>query len=223
MLTTLSIDPGAPQDWAWDGTRYTAPGSGVIEPYAHPMTEHAAVTDGSRTAVILRDRTRHRPGLHPDPVRLTPRELDQVIALARQWPADHVLIETERHQPVRITAGAARTTPLYLAHSGGVLHGSWDMGRLRQFAADLNPKEVTRMLAYHPVTAARPPSPASGGLPNALSPPSAATCTSATRTPPSTPHRANWPTAATCSPPSPARSTPPLTCAPSTLRRRCST
>jgi hypothetical protein len=150
VLTTLRIDPGAPQDWAWDGTRYTAPGGGVIEPYAHPMTEHAAITDGTRTVVILRERARHRPGLHPDPVRVAPGELDQVTALARQWPADYVLIETEQRRPARISAGAARTTPLYLAHSSGVLHGSWDMGRLRPFAAGLSPKEATRMLAYHP-------------------------------------------------------------------------
>ena len=149
MLTTLRIDPDALQDWAWDGTRYTAP-SGVIEPYTHPMTEHAAVTDGTRTAVILRERTRHHPDLRPGPVRVTPRDLDQVTAAARQWTADYVLIETEQRRPVRVTAGAARTAPLYLAYSGGVLHGSWDMGRLRHFAAGLNPKEATRMLAYHP-------------------------------------------------------------------------
>jgi asparagine synthase (glutamine-hydrolysing) len=146
----MRIDPDTPQGWTWDGACYTAPGGGVIEPYAHPMTEHAAVTDGTRTAVILRERTRHRPGLRPGPVRVAPRELDQVTALARQWPADYVLIETERRRPVRVSAGAARTTPLYLAHSGGVLHGSWDMGRLSRFAAGLNPKEATRMLAYHP-------------------------------------------------------------------------
>jgi asparagine synthase (glutamine-hydrolysing) len=146
----MRIDPGAPQEWAWDGTRYASPDGGVIQPYAHPMTEHAAVTDGARTAVILRERTRHRPGLRPGQVRVAPRELDRVTALARQWPTDYVLIETEQHRPVRVSAGAARTTPLYLAHSGGVLHGSWDMGRLHQFAADLNPKEATRMLAYHP-------------------------------------------------------------------------
>lgn len=150
MLTTMTIDPGTPQDWAWDGTRYTSRGGGVIEPYAHPMTEHAAVTDGTRTAVILRERTRHRPGPCPGPVRVAPGELDRLTALARQWPADYVLIETEQHRPARVSAGAARVTPLYLAHSGGVLHGSWDMGRLRQFAAGLNPKEATRMLAYHP-------------------------------------------------------------------------
>jgi asparagine synthase (glutamine-hydrolysing) len=149
VLTTLMIDPDAPQDWAWDGTRYTAP-SGVIEPHTHPMTEHAAVTDGTRTAVVLRERTRHHTDLRPGPVRVTPHDLDQVTAMARQWTADYVLIETEQRRPVRVTAGAARTTPLYLAYSGGVLHGSWDMGRLRQFAAGLNPKEATRMLAYHP-------------------------------------------------------------------------
>lgn len=150
MLTTLRIAPDAPQDWAWDGTRYAAPGGGVIEPYAHPMTEHVAVSDGTRTAIILRERVRCRPDLRPALVKAAPRELDRVIALARQWPADYLLVETERHRPVRVTAGATRTTPLYLAHSSGVLHGSWDMGRLRPFAADLNPKETTRMLVYHP-------------------------------------------------------------------------
>jgi hypothetical protein len=78
------------------------------------------------------------------------RSLDTVIELARQWPADFLLIETERHRPVRVTAGAARTTPLYLACKDGILNGSWDIGRLRGFAVGLNPKEATRMLAYHP-------------------------------------------------------------------------
>jgi hypothetical protein len=150
VLTALRIDPDAPQDWTWDGSRYTSLGGGVIEPYAHPMTECTAVTDGTRTTVILRERTRDRPGLHPAPAPAAPRELDQVTEMARQWPVDFVVIETERHRPVRVTAGAARTTPLYLAHRDGILHGSWDMGRLRPFAAGLNPKEATRMLAYHP-------------------------------------------------------------------------
>jgi hypothetical protein len=54
----------------------------------------------------------------PGPYADHPGELDQVTAMARQWPADYLLIEAERHRPVRVTAGAARTTPLYLAHSG---------------------------------------------------------------------------------------------------------
>jgi hypothetical protein len=150
VLTTLRINPDAPQDWAWDGTKYAAPSGGVIEPYAHPMTEHAAITDGTRTAIILRERVQCRPGLRPAIVRTAPREFDQVTAMARQWPTDYLLIETERRRLVRVTAGPTRSTPLYLAHSGGVLHGSWDMGRLRPFAAGLNPKEATRMLAYRP-------------------------------------------------------------------------
>ena len=150
MLTTLLIDPDSPQDWRWDGTRYTAPGGGLIEPYAHPMTEHAAVTDGARTLIILRERSQRPADLPPVPARVAPHELDQVTGLARQWPADYVLIETEQRKPVRVTAGPARSTPLYLACRDGVLHGSWDMGRLRPCAAGLNPKESTRMLAYHP-------------------------------------------------------------------------
>jgi asparagine synthase (glutamine-hydrolysing) len=150
VLTTLCIDPNAPQDWRWDGTRYLTPGGGLVEPYAHPMTEHTAVTDGTRTVIILRERALHRASLPWVPMRVAPSELDQVTEMARQWPADYVLIETERRKPVRVTAGAARTTPLYLAHRDGVLHGSWDMGRLRPYAGGLNPKEATRMLAYHP-------------------------------------------------------------------------
>jgi asparagine synthase (glutamine-hydrolysing) len=113
VLTTLRIDPDAPQEWTWDGTR-----------------DHAS--------------------LSPVPVRSAPRELDQVTKLARQWPADYVLIETQQHRPVRVTAGPARSTPLYLACRDGILHGSWDLGSLRSCAAGLNPKEATRMLAYHP-------------------------------------------------------------------------
>lgn len=150
MLTTLRIDPDAPQHWTWDGTRYTADGGGLIEPYPHPMTEHAAVTDGTRTIIILRERVCQHAGLDPAPVRVTPRELDQVTGKARRWPADYVLIETRQHTPVRVTAGPARTTPLYLACRDGVLHGSWDMGRLRPYAAGLNAKEATRILAYRP-------------------------------------------------------------------------
>jgi len=150
MLTTLRIDPDAPQEWTWDGTRYTAPGGGVIEPYIHPMTEHTAVTDGTRTVIILRERARNGTGLDPAPARVAVGEFDQAAGLARQWPADYVLIETAQRTPVRVTAGPARTTPLYLAHERGVLYGSWDMARLHLYAAGLNPKEATRMLAYRP-------------------------------------------------------------------------
>ena len=130
MLTTLRIDPDASQDWAWDGTRYAAPGGGVIEPYAHPMTEHAAVTDGTRTAVILRERTRHRPGLRPAPVRVARREARPGH---RDGPAVAGRLRPDRDraaQAVRVTAGAARTTPLVPGALRTVLHGSWDMGGL---------------------------------------------------------------------------------------------
>lgn len=150
MLTTLRITPDAPQHWTWDGTRYTAPGGGQVESYAHPMTEHTAVTDGTRTVIIVRERTRHGVNLRPVPARVAPRELDQVTEMALRWPADYVVIETEQRKPVRVTSGPARTTPLYLACRDGTLHGSWDMGRLRSYATGLSPKEATRMLAYHP-------------------------------------------------------------------------
>ena len=149
MLTTLRIDPDAPQNWTWDGTKYAADG-GLIEPYPHPMIEQAAVTDGTRTIIVLRERVWQRAGLDPAPMRVTSAEFDEITDLARQWPVDYVLIETEQRKPVRVTAGPARTTPLYLTCHDGILHGSWDMGRLHQHATSLNIKEATRMLAYRP-------------------------------------------------------------------------
>ena len=70
--------------------------------------------------------------------------------MALRWPADYVVIETEQRKPVRVTAGPAHTTPLYLACRDDILHGSWNMGRMRSYATGLSPKEATRMLAYHP-------------------------------------------------------------------------
>jgi hypothetical protein len=45
-----------------DGTRYTDPGRGRINP-APPMTELAVGTNGTRAVIILRARTRHRSDL----------------------------------------------------------------------------------------------------------------------------------------------------------------
>ncbi|WP_344943305.1 hypothetical protein [Actinomadura miaoliensis] len=114
------------------------------------MVEQVAATDGTRTAIIVRERVPGRAVAPPRPVPVTAAELDEIAAAAREWPVDFVLIETAEHRPVRVTAGAARTTPLFLTHRDGVLHGSWDMADLRPFTTALNPKEATRMLVYRP-------------------------------------------------------------------------
>ncbi|MEV5829172.1 asparagine synthase [Spirillospora sp. NPDC052242] len=149
-MLTLRIDPDAPPTWKWDGTSYVTGDGGRVTPYAHPMVEHLAATDGTRTAIIVRERVPCRTAASPAPVTVMPHVLDDIAARARRWPVDHVLIETAPRRPVRVTVGADRSTPLFLAHRDGILHGSWDMADLAPFATGINPKEATRLLIYQP-------------------------------------------------------------------------
>ncbi|WP_119726382.1 asparagine synthetase B family protein [Thermomonospora amylolytica] len=150
-MLTLRIDPDAAPSWTWNGTSYlTRDGGNRVTPCGHPMTEQIAATDGTRTAIIVRERVPSRPAVRPEPVRVTAADFDRITAEALRWPVDHVVIETAAGRPVRVTAGPVRSTPLFLSHDAGVLHGSWDMADLQPFAGGLNPKEATRLLIYRP-------------------------------------------------------------------------
>jgi hypothetical protein len=150
-VLTFRINPDAAPTWRWDGSSYvTGDGAGQVTPYRHAMIEHLAATDGDRTAIIVRERVPGRTALNAEPVRVTAAQFDEITDQGRRWPVDHVLIETLPCRPVRVTAGAVRSTPLFLAHRDGVLHGSWDLADLQPFAARLNPKEATRLLIYRP-------------------------------------------------------------------------
>src|SRR5699024_2144580 len=85
----------------------------------------------SRTLIIVRERVATRPAAAPEVRNLTPDEYDQARGSVTEWPTDFVLVETEPAQPVRVTTGSARTTPLYLAADDRSLFGSWDMADLR--------------------------------------------------------------------------------------------
>ncbi|RBQ16464.1 asparagine synthase [Spongiactinospora rosea] len=150
-MLILQIDPAAAPAWHWEGTSYvTDDGAGRVTPYAHPMIEQLAATDGDRTVIIVRERVPGRAPVPPEPVVVTVAQFGELVAQARRWPVDHVLIEVTRHRPVRVTAGAVRATPLYLAHHDGILRGSWDITELRPFARGINAKEATRLLIYRP-------------------------------------------------------------------------
>lgn len=150
-MLTFRLTPYASTRWTWDGTAYiTDDHTSEVRPYPHPMLEQLAVTDGQRTMLIVRERANGRPPCSPDPLKVTPGRYDQAVETAKTWPLDYVMIETTPRYPVRVTAGAARITPLYLAHAQGVLHGSWDMADLRRFATALSPREAARLLIYRP-------------------------------------------------------------------------
>ncbi|MDT0451885.1 asparagine synthase [Streptomyces hesseae] len=146
-LTPYAADTG----WSWNGSRYTtADLSSEVTPYAHPMVEQLAVSDGHRTLLVVRERVAGRPPCTPAPRAVSPSEYDTLRCLTEQWPTDYVLVETTPQEPVRVTAGACRTTPLYLAHDDTSLHGSWDMADLRAHITGLNSREVARLLIYRP-------------------------------------------------------------------------
>jgi asparagine synthase (glutamine-hydrolysing) len=150
-VLTLRLTPYSPSEWAWTGTDYTtADLSSQLTPYPHLMLEHLAVTDGRRTLLTVRERVVGRAVPDPRLRTVDPTDYDQALKAVSQWPTDHVLVETSPDHPVRVTAGAARTTPLYVAHQDGVLHGSWDMAELRRHAGSLSPREAARLLIYRP-------------------------------------------------------------------------
>lgn len=150
-MLKLFLTPYADTTWSWNGTAYTTTDhASRIEPYGHPMVEQLAVTDGTRTLLIVRERIAGRTASGAEPQTVTAADYDQALTLAAQWPADHVTVETAPGYPVRVSAGAARTTPLYLAEQDGVLHGSWDMADLRAHASGLSPREAARLLIYRP-------------------------------------------------------------------------
>ncbi|GAA1071627.1 asparagine synthase-related protein [Nocardiopsis metallicus] len=146
-LTPYSENPA----WTWSGACYgTFDQHSRIEPFDHPMLEHLGATDGRRTLIIVRERVANRPACDPEVRTLTPGEYDQARESVTEWPTDFVLLETEPAQPARITAGSARTTPLYLADDGRSLFGSWDMADLRDHVTGINPREAARLLIYRP-------------------------------------------------------------------------
>ena len=146
-LTPYSENP----TWTWSGACYsTLDGRSHITPYGHPMVEHLAATDGHRAMIMVRERVADRPTCDPQVRELTPDEYSRARDLLVRWPTDYVLVETEPAHPVRVSAGAARTTPLYLAVDDTTLVGSWDMADLREYAKGINSKEAARLLIYRP-------------------------------------------------------------------------
>lgn len=150
-MLSFRLTPYSSTDWSWTGGAYTtADQASRVAPFPHPMIEQLAVTDGERTLLIVRERTAGRAQASAAPRMASPADFEQARTAAASWPADHILIETRPGHPVRVTAGAARTTPLYLAVAGESLHGSWDMADLKAFATGLSLREAARLLTYQP-------------------------------------------------------------------------
>ncbi|GCD41804.1 asparagine synthase [Streptomyces paromomycinus] len=150
-MIKFRLTPYSSGGWRWDGTRYASSGGhDQVVPYAHPLVEQAAVSDGRRSLIMVRERVAGHPASRTDVQQVPRAEYDQARRAAERWPADWVLVEWVPDEPVQVTAGPCRTTPLYLAAGGSTLHGSWEMGDLAPFAGGLNAQEVARLLLYRP-------------------------------------------------------------------------
>ncbi|OKI09364.1 asparagine synthase [Streptomyces sp. CB02923] len=150
-MIKLRLAPYSGGDWQWDGARYTtAGGESEVAPVLHPLVEQAAVSDGRRTLIMVREKIAGHPAPEAAVRQVPEAGYDQARRAAGRWPADWVLTEWTQDEPVQVTAGPCRTTPLYLAADGATLHGSWEMGDLARWAGGLNPRETARLLLYRP-------------------------------------------------------------------------
>ena len=150
-MLTLQLTPYADASWTLVGGGYTtAGGASRVTPIDHPMVEHAAFTDGVRTLILIREKIARHPGLTPGVHRADLADMDRVFSEAQEQPGDFVVVRTAPDLPVTVTAGAARSTPLYLAADDGCLYGSWDMADLKPFATRLHAVEVARLLVFRP-------------------------------------------------------------------------
>jgi asparagine synthase (glutamine-hydrolysing) len=110
-------------------------GRSSIRPYAHTALHAAIHVSRRRTVVIVRERNRGnpQPGGDFDGRLCTERELDAVLAEAREWSQDFLellITRREGEADVRLRCGRWGTAPVYLLERGGVLRVDWDATRL---------------------------------------------------------------------------------------------
>ncbi|MCQ4213391.1 hypothetical protein [Streptomyces longispororuber] len=151
-MLACSIDLEAPAaPWRWEGQTAgwrRGPGD-CIRPLIHPALETRAATDGSRTLIWVRERAAGRSSLllSPRPTRLAPDAYERAVQECRDWPLQSIWIETDR-AGATVSTGLGGVCPLYLAHAGGTLSGSWQLMDLDpHLGADaLDEREVMRLL-----------------------------------------------------------------------------
>ncbi|MFE0422179.1 asparagine synthase-related protein [Streptomyces sp. NPDC058953] len=150
-MIKLRLTPYASTAWEWNGRTYvTADRTSEIVPYDHPLIENIAVTDGTRTLLVVRERVACREAHEPALRSVTSRELEEARTLTEQWPTDYVLVETAPGDPCRVSTGPGGVAPLYVAHDRTSLYGSWNMADLAEYSVGLSSREVARLLIYRP-------------------------------------------------------------------------
>jgi asparagine synthase (glutamine-hydrolysing) len=154
-MLTLSVDLRTGSGpWEWRGGEGGwSRGADRVLPLDHPALEARAVTDGSRTLLVVRERAAGRPSLL---CSLSPAPVDEAVygrALkeCQDWPLQSIWIEAGP-DGLRLRTRLGGVCPLYLAYDSGRLTGSWQLMDLRaRLGADrLEDKEVMRLLTGFP-------------------------------------------------------------------------
>ncbi|WP_328689942.1 hypothetical protein OHA74_12540 [Streptomyces phaeochromogenes] len=155
-MLTLSFDLRAgtgPWQWCEQGEGCWGRGEDRIRPLANPALEARAVTDGTATLMVVRERAAGRASLlrSTAPVRVDDAVYARTLEECRRWPLQSVWIEAGP-DGLRLETGLGGVCPLYLAYENGRLSGSWQLMDLREHQAPgrLDEKEVMRLLTGHP-------------------------------------------------------------------------
>lgn len=156
-MLTMSVDlrngAGGPWRWCDQGEGCWVRGGDRIRPLANPALEVRAVTDGTATLMVVRERDAARISqlCSAAPVRVDAGGYARALEECRQWPLQSLWIEAGP-LGVRLQTGLGGVCPLYLAHDAGRLTGSWQLMDLHAHQAPdrLDEKEVMRLLTGHP-------------------------------------------------------------------------
>lgn len=155
-MLTCSIDLRANGSlpWEWRGEEGGwGRGTDRVRPLVHPALEARAVTDDTRTLLVVREKAAGRPSLLSSlsPARVDAARYALALAECRNWPLQSIWTEVNA-TGLRLQTGLGGVCPLYLAYEGGHLAGSWQLMDLRDHLGPdrLDEKEVMRLLVGHP-------------------------------------------------------------------------
>ncbi|MHC0430939.1 asparagine synthase-related protein [Streptomyces sp. O3] len=155
-MLTLSVDlrtGSGPWQWCDQTEGCWVRGGDRIRPLANPALEARAVTDGTRTLMVVRERAAGLASLlrSTAPVRVDAAVYARAVEECRAWPLQSIWTEAGP-DGLRLQTGLGGVCPLYLAYDKGTLAASWQLMDLRahQAADKLDEKEVMRLLTGHP-------------------------------------------------------------------------
>ncbi|MBT2401217.1 hypothetical protein [Streptomyces sp. ISL-100] len=118
-MLTCSIDLRAQaQPWQWcEQGKSWVRGEDRIRPLAHAALEARAVTDGSTTLMVVRERVAGRPSLlrSTTPVRVDSAVYARALQECHDWPLQGICVEADTGG-VRLCTGLGGVCPLYLTH-----------------------------------------------------------------------------------------------------------